>query len=68
MQLSTQTAMPTFDNTKIRYRLIKELYRKHAHPDIPLTRTFKKHVKPVYPISRATLYKILNTPDEDLRF
>lgn len=60
--------MPQFDNTKIRYRLIKELYRKHAHPDIPLMRTYKKHVLPVYPISRATLYKILNTPDEDLKF
>ena len=60
--------MPQFDNTKIRYRLIKELYRKHAHPDIPLMRTYKKHVRPIYPISRATLYKILNTPDEDLKF
>lgn len=58
----------THTSTKIRYRLIKELYKKHAHPDIPLTTTLKKHVKPVYPISRATLYKILNTPDQELMF
>ena len=55
-------------NTKIRYRLIKELYNKHSHPDIPLTITLQKHIRPVYPISRKTLYIILNTPDEDLEF
>lgn len=60
--------MPIHTNTKIRYRLIKELYAKHAHPDIPLTRTFVKHVKPVYPISRKTFYQILNTPEEELHF
>lgn len=60
--------MPIHTNTKIRYRLIKELYAKHSHPDIPLTRTWKKHIKPVYPISRVTLYHVLNTPDEELQF
>lgn len=60
--------MPLQVNTKIRYRLIRELYEKHAHPDIPLMRTYKKHIYPVYPISRKTLYAILNTPLEELEF
>lgn len=60
--------MPAFTNTKIRYRLIKELYLKHSHPDVPLTTTYNKYIKPVYPISRKTLYKILNTPDDVLDF
>lgn len=57
-----------YSSTKIRYRLIIELYNKHAHPDIPLTIILKKYIRPVYPISRTTLYKILNTPEEDLMF
>lgn len=45
-----------------RYKLIMDLYKLHKTEDIPTTIVLKKYIKPVYPISRTTLYTILCTP------
>jgi len=45
-----------------RYDLILDLYLKYKTEDIPTTVVLRKYVYPVYPISRTTLYEILNTP------
>lgn len=45
-----------------KYKLILDLYNAHKTEDIPTTVVWRKHIYPVYPISRATLYTILNTP------
>jgi hypothetical protein len=49
-----------------RYKLIVELYNRHKTDDIPTTKVLKNYIYPVYPISRATLYTILNTPIDKL--
>jgi hypothetical protein len=38
------------------------LYNQHKTEDIPVTVVLRKYIFPVYPISRTTLYEILNTP------
>lgn len=48
-------------NTLMRYQKIKELYRSRKTEDIPTTVILRKYIYPVYPISRNTLIKILNT-------
>lgn len=48
-------------NTFLRYKIIKELYNKYKTEDIPTTKVLKKYIFPLYPISRTTLYSILNT-------
>lgn len=53
-------------NTLRRYKLIQELYLQHKNEDIPTTRVLRKHIYPTYPISRKTLYKILETPVDKL--
>ncbi|WP_188621510.1 hypothetical protein [Flavobacterium suaedae] len=53
-------------NTLRRYKLIVELYKEHKTEDIPTTRVLRKYIYPKYPISRATLYTILNTPVDKL--
>lgn len=45
-----------------KYKLILDLYNAHKTEDIPTTVVWRKYIYPVYPISRATLYTILNTP------
>lgn len=45
-----------------RYQLILDLYNKYKTEDIPTTVVWRKYIYPVYPISRTTLYEILNTP------
>ncbi|MDM1359863.1 hypothetical protein [Myroides marinus] len=45
-----------------RYKLILDLYNKYKTDDIPTTVVWKKYICPVYPISRTTLYEVLNTP------
>ncbi len=45
-----------------KYKLILELYNAHKNDDIPTTVVLRKYIYPVYPISRTTLYNILNTP------
>lgn len=55
-------------NKLLRYKLIKELYDKYDDGERPLTTILKKYIKPVYPISRTTLYNILCTPiNKDLK-
>ncbi|MDM1045889.1 hypothetical protein HX004_14110 [Myroides sp. 1354] len=45
-----------------RYQLILDLYNKYKSDDVPTTVVWRKHIYPVYPISRTTLYEILGTP------
>ncbi|WP_025125246.1 hypothetical protein [Myroides odoratimimus] len=45
-----------------RYKLILDLYNQYKTEDIPVTVVWKKYICPVYPISRTTLYEVLNTP------
>ena len=45
-----------------RYKLILDLYNAHKTEDIPTTVVWRKYIYPIYPISRTTLYSILNTP------
>lgn len=45
-----------------KYKLILDLYNAHKTEDIPTTVVWRKYIYPVYPISRTTLYTILNTP------
>ncbi len=45
-----------------RYKLILELYNRYKTEDIPTAVVLRKYIYPVYPISRTTLYQILNTP------
>lgn len=49
-------------NKLLRYKLILDLYNQHKTEDIPVTVVLRKYIFPVYPISRTTLYEILNTP------
>lgn len=51
-------------NKLLRYQLIKELYQKtvREHPHTPLTKILQIYIRPVYPISRTTLYEVLCTP------
>lgn len=49
-------------NTLRRYKLIQDLYTAKKTPDIPLAKVHRNYIYPVYPISRMTLYNILNTP------
>lgn len=49
-------------NKLLRYKLILDLYRKHKTEDIPTTVVWRKYIRPVYPISRTTLYEALSTP------
>ncbi|MEC4051612.1 hypothetical protein VSP10_02300 [Myroides odoratimimus] len=44
-----------------RYKLILDLYNQYKTEDIPVTVVWKKYICPVYPISRTTLYEVLNT-------
>ncbi len=48
-------------NKLLRYKLIKELYVLHKTEDIPTTVVWRKYIMPIYPISRTTLYQVLNT-------
>lgn len=52
------------ENKLLRYKLIVDLYNKHKTEDIPTTVVLRKYIRPIYPISRTTLYNILNTPVE----
>lgn len=45
-----------------KYKLILDLYNKYKTDDISTTVVWKKYICPVYPISRTTLYEVLNTP------
>lgn len=45
-----------------KYKLILDLYNAHKTEDIPTTVVWRKYIYPIYPISRTTLYTILNTP------
>lgn len=45
-----------------RYQLILDLYIKYKTDDIATTVVWRKYIYPIYPISRTTLYAILNTP------
>lgn len=45
-----------------RYKLILDLYNQHKTEDNSVTLVWKKYICPVYPISRTTLYEVLNTP------
>lgn len=49
-------------NKLLRYKLILDLYNQHKTEDIPVTVVLRKYIFPIYPISRTTLYEILNTP------
>lgn len=49
-------------NTLRRYKLIQDLYTTHKTDDISLCQVLRKYIYPVYPISRVTLYTILDTP------
>ncbi len=51
-------------NKLLRYKLILNLYKEHKTEDIPVTVVLRKYIYPVYPISRTTLYEVLNTPVE----
>lgn len=50
-------------NKLLRYQLIKNLYNEtiKQHPHTPLTKILEVYIRPVYPISRTTLYEILCT-------
>ena len=48
-------------NKLLRYKLIKDLYNKHKTEDIPDAVVLRKYIKPIYPISRQTLHKVLTT-------
>lgn len=55
-------------NKLLRYKLVVDLYNRHYSPDIPITVLLRKYIYPHYPISRTTLYTILNTPiDKELK-
>lgn len=58
----TKQAIGIQNNKLQRYRLIMELYMLHKTEDIPTTVVWRKYICPVYPISRTTLYTILDTP------
>ena len=51
-------------NKLLRYQLIKNLYNEtvKAHPHTSLVDILEHYIKPIYPISRTTLYQILCTP------
>jgi len=58
----------TTKNKLLRYKLILDLYLKHKTEDIPVTVVHRKYIFPIYPISRKTLYEVLNTPvDKQLK-
>lgn len=54
--------MPKSKNTLLRYKMIMDIYINHKTDDIPTTKVLKKYIFPKFPISRTTLYTILNTP------
>ena len=58
----TKQAIGIQNNKLQRYRLIMELYMLHKTEDIPTTVVWRKYIYPVYPISRTTLYTIIDTP------
>lgn len=54
-------------NTLLRYREIMKEFNKHDCRDTPITVIHRKYIKPVFHISRDTLYRIFQTPvDEEL--
>lgn len=55
------SALTMSNNTLVRYKLIQDLYTKHKNEDISTAQVLRKYIYPVYPISRVTLYNILNT-------
>lgn len=56
------------NNTKLRYRAIKEEYRLQVKRNngMPLTQIYRQFIYPKFFISRQTLYTIIFTPDSDL--
>lgn len=62
MKSSVNRSLGIQRNKLLRYKLIKELYELHKTEDIPTTVVWRKYIFPVYPISRTTLYEVLNTP------
>lgn len=56
------SALTMSNNTLVRYKLIQDLYTKHKTEDISTAQVLRKYIYPIYPISRVTLYNILNTP------
>lgn len=48
-------------NRLLRYQLILDIYNEHKTDYNSVMYVYREHIYPVYPISRVTLYKILNT-------
>lgn len=61
MPISANRSLGVQKNKLLRYKLVKELYKKYKTEDIPTTVVWRKYIYPVYPISRTTLYEILCT-------
>ena len=49
-------------NTLLMYQNVLALYHEHKTEDNSVMTVWRKYIRPVYPISRVTLYTILATP------
>ncbi len=48
-------------NHLLRVKDVCELYEQVGKPDVPMTRTYHKHIYPRFHISRCTFYRYLST-------
>ena len=49
-------------NRLLTYLKILEIYKEHKTPYNTVIGVYREHIKPVYPIGKVTLYKILGLP------